>query len=124
MTPQKTQEEKVEKQKSFVHEVPTVSRVLPDGRIVELVYLSEEKRTRLAVYENGATTLVDSLPVDRDTVLVPVSAKNNLIKHRAVLLPGKPENFGDGETLRLEIESYLYRYVDLSDSFRALAASY
>lgn len=119
-----TKENKNEKQKSFVHEVPTVSKVLPDGRIIELVYLPEENKTMLAVYNGGETTFVDSFSLDGSTTLVPVSSRNNLIKHRAVLLPGKPEDFGDGEQLRREIENYLYRYVDLSDSFRALASCY
>lgn len=119
-----TKENQNEKQKSFVHEVPTVSRVLPDGRIIELVYLPQEKKTCFAVYDGGKTTLIDSLALDGNTTLIPVSARNNLIKHRAVLLPGKPEEFGDEEQLRMAIESYLYRYVDLSDSFRALASCY
>lgn len=107
-----------------MHGIPTVSTILPDGRMVELVYLPEEKKTRLAVYKDGITTLVDSLPLDSVTKLVPISAGNNLIKHRAVLLPGAPEDFEGSENLRQEIEKHLYRYVDLSDSFRALASTY
>lgn len=106
------------------HGIPTVSAILPDGRVVELVYLTEEKKTRLAVYKDGITTLADSLPLDSVTRLVPISAGNNLIKHRAVLLPGVPEDFGDSEKLRQVIEDHLYRYVDLSDAFRALTSTY
>lgn len=105
-------------------EIPTVSTVLQDGRIVELVYLTEEKKTRFAVYKDGTTLLADSLPIDSSTKLIPISAGNNLIKHRAVLLPGAPEDFGDSENLRQEIEKHLYRYVDLSDSFRELTSTY
>lgn len=105
-------------------EIPTVSTILPDGRIVELVHLTSEKRTCLAVHEGGLTALADSLTLETGETLVPISAGNNLIKHRAVLLPGPPEEYGSVENLHGDIEAYLYRYVDLSDSFQSLASAY
>lgn len=111
-------------EKKSPREIPTVSTIQPDGRIIELVYLLEEKKTCLAESKDGITFLADTLPIDSGETLVPISAGNNLIKHRAVLLPGTPEEFGDSEKLRKEIEAHLYRYVDLSDSFRALASAY
>jgi hypothetical protein len=111
-------------EKQSVRDVPTVSRSLPDGRLIELVYLPDEQQTRLAEHMDGITLIADSLPLDSGMTLVPVSANNNLIKHRAVLLPGAPLDFGNEEMLRQEIEDHLHRYVDLSDSFRALASAY
>ena len=79
------------KQENEKNRTPTVSRLLSNGRIVELVYSPEEKRTKLAILENGEVSLVDDLALETGDTLVPVSASNNLIKHAAVVLPERPE---------------------------------
>jgi len=100
-----------------------VSRQLSDGRLVELVYSLDTKRTMFSVYHNKQYELFEELPLDGE-VLVPVSAANNLIKHKAVLLPEKPEPYGSTAELIKAIQVYLYRYIDLSDHFRAIASYY
>ena len=102
----------------------TVSHQLSDGRLVELVYSVEINKTMLAVYHNGKCDLVDQLELDSDELLVPVSATNNLIKHKVILLPEKPESYGSTADLIAAIQEYLYRYIDLSDQFRAIASYY
>ena len=103
---------------------PTVSRRLADGRLVELVYIAEEKRTKLAIFENGEATVVDELQLMTGDTLVPVRASNNLIKHGAVVLPERPESFGSVFELIEAIHVYLHRYVDLSDHFQRIASYY
>lgn len=108
---------------SAPNDTPTVSRVLPDGRIVELLYQREEKRTRLIVAVNGTHEEHESIDLPEGR-LVPYSATNNLIKHEVLLLPDHPEPFGSVADLSRDIEEYLYRYVDLNDAFRTLASYY
>jgi len=55
---------------------------------------------------------------------VPISATNNLIKHRALLLPEKPETYGSSDALLVAIKAYLYRFVDLSERFQRIASYY
>lgn len=104
--------------------VPGVSRTLRDGRIVELVFDPAAKRTQFAVSGEGGISLVPFVDLDDGSRLVPISAQNNLIKHRAVLLPERSEPFDSVPQLLSEITGYIDSYVDLSDRFRKIAAAY
>lgn len=104
-------------------DIPTVSRVLSDGSLVELVYQPEVKQTLLAHYEQGNVGLKPWIEADGER-LVPISPGNNLLKHNAVLLPERPEPYGSTKSLLEDIEAYLYRYVDLSPAFFRIASSY
>lgn len=104
-------------------DIPTVSRVLSDDSLVELVYQPQEKQTLLAHYEQGNVELKPWIEVDGER-LVPISPGNNLLKHHAVLLPERPEPYGSKKSLLEDIEAYLYRYVDLSPAFFRIASSY
>lgn len=104
--------------------LPTVSRRHPDGRLIELVYDKENKHTRLAIGCGTAITLEKEIELPDGTHLVPYSPTNNLIKHGVLMLANHPEPYGSVADLIAEIDAYLYRYVDLSDSFRTLASYY
>src|SRR6266850_1757994 len=60
---------------------PTVSRIALDGRIIELVYRHEERKTSLAVYRGGQISYETVVELDAGESLVPVSPDHNLIKH-------------------------------------------
>lgn len=102
---------------------PTISATLQSGEIVELVYLPELQKTQLAIWKNGNCELVDFYE-QSGNVLMPYPAKNNLIKHRIVLLSGKPMEFDNVERLSAEIQSFLHRYTDISPTFETIAVSY
>ena len=104
--------------------IPTVSRLLGDGRIVELVFSAETRRTMLVVYHEKESKLVNEISLESGERLISVPASNNLIKHGAVLLPEKPELYGSISELIEAIEKYLYRYVDLSEQFQRIASYY
>lgn len=106
------------------HVIPTVSRRFPDGDLVELVLDSERNQTALAIFRNGQISIKEFLELQDGKRLVPVPATNNLIKHCAVVLPGEPEPFGSTAELVRAIDEYFYRYLDLSNSFRTIAAYY
>lgn len=109
---------------NVAHEqVPTVSRLLDDGRIVELVFPEHRNGTMLAVSDGKDSALVDKVALGASD-LVPVPATNNLIKHGALLLPGKPEAFGSTGKLIEAIQSHIFRYVDLSERFQRIASYY
>lgn len=109
---------------SKVNVIPTVSRRLPDGRLVELVYDSETKHTRLAVGQGKAVTFEKEVVQEDGTRLVPYSPSNNLIKHGVLMLAKHPEPYGSVAELVANIDAYLDRYVDLTPSFRTLACYY
>lgn len=102
---------------------PTASRLLPGGRVMELVYSPDLRRTQFAVGSGDELSIVDELNVEGEC-LVPIAASNNLIRHDAIVLPECPQPYENVETLVRSIERYFDRYVALSDWFRELAAYY
>src|SRR5450631_3098968 len=109
-----------EKEKKQGRVIPTVSRRLPGGGLLELIYQPDTRRTAFAVYRDGNVSVESFLEADAGERLVPVPATNNLIKHRALLLPQKPESYGSTDELMEAIKEYLYRYVDLSERFQRI----
>jgi hypothetical protein len=101
-----------------------VSRRLPDGGVLELIYEPDTRSTAFAVFHRGEVSVQSSLEIGNGERLVPIPASNNLIKHRALLLPEKPEPFGSVDDLIAAIQAYLFRYIDLSARFQKIASYY
>ncbi len=102
----------------------TVSSELPDETLVELVFDPLTESTAFAVFRDGSTTSESLLHLDSGEDLVPLPAKNNLIKHQVVLLPERAVEFESIDELVGEIRHYICRYVDLSDEFLGIATYY
>lgn len=104
---------------------PTVSRVLPDGRLVELLYDPEPRATALAVGGlDGDIAIQETLDLADGERLVPYAADNNLIATGCVLLPSGVGTFTTQAELIGRIQAFLHRYVDLSPVFEEIAAHY
>jgi hypothetical protein len=104
-------------------DVPAAARVLRDGTMIELLYSPLEQRTQFVVCANGEIELSEDVTAGTER-LVPYSPQNNLIKHKAVLLPSNPEPFESVAALLEAIQGFIHRYVDLSPLFERIAASY
>ena len=104
-------------------DVPTVSRVLNEGSIVELIYDPVTRRTALCVAQNHRWRLESTLRVDGQT-LVPYSPQNNLLLNNVVLLASRPEEYGDKAKLLATIQAFIHRYVDVSPLFETIASYY
>src|SRR5215813_4158213 len=104
--------------------VPTVSAVLDDGAILEMVYRPQEKQTAFVLWKDGEWNFEPSVSVDPYQRLIPYSPNNNLIKNEVVLLPSEPEEYGSEESLLGEIQSFIHRYVDVSPLFEKIASYY
>jgi hypothetical protein len=73
---------------------PTISAVLDDRTLIELVYEPETRRTNFAVYTDGQWTVLAHMDLGGERLL-PFSPENNLIKNAAVHLPSVPEEYAD-----------------------------
>jgi hypothetical protein len=105
--------------------IPTVSRLSPDGTIVELLYNGEERTTALAVSRSdGSVSVEPFLDLASDERLVPYSPTNNLISTGCVLLPSAIGAFAGKQALVDEVRAFIHRYVDLSPLFEEIAAHY
>ena len=101
---------------------PAVSRVLDDGSLIELVYDSEKKATGFAI--SGNNTIQNDIELPTGERLVPFSPQNNLIQNKVVLLPSEPSEYGSEAALIADIQAFIHRYVDLSDTFELIATHY
>src|SRR5438874_1025881 len=95
---------------------PTVSRCLPNGTLIELLYRPEERVTAFAVWREGQWAIEQQIAAGPER-LVPFSAKNNLIKNEVVLLPSGVEEYGTEAQLISELRAFIRRYADLSSKF-------
>jgi hypothetical protein len=104
--------------------VPTVSYI-GKNCLVELVFDAEKRETALVVAQaDGSQSIVPEFETAEGRLLIPYSARNNLIAHRCVLLPSSPQSFESKEALLNGVVGFLHRYVDLSPAFEQLAAHY
>ena len=104
---------------------PAVSRVMPDGTIVELIYDADAHTTAFAVMEaDQAPCVLPVFDLPDGGRLTPYSPGNNLIASGCVLLPSAVGDVGDKRDLLDVIRAYLDRYVDLTPTFREVAAHY
>jgi hypothetical protein len=103
---------------------PVAALALPDGTLVETIYQRDRGRTGFVVGQGEAWTYESNLEVESGETLVPLSPGNNLLKHRIVLLPERPSEYGDTAALIEEIAAYIHRYVDFEPTFERLAAHY
>lgn len=100
-----------------------VSVVLSDGTIVESTQENAEALTGLVIAKDGVIKSATDW-THEGTRHVPISAAHNLLKHRAVRLPGQPQEYGTVEELFAEIEEYATKYLALSPAFLKIASSY
>lgn len=100
-----------------------VSSVEDDGTLIETIFDPERDRTAFLVASGNSIEVVPEIERDAQR-LVPVSAGNNLLKHRAVLLPGEATEFGSVDDLVADITAYIKRYVALPKDALQLSAAY
>jgi hypothetical protein len=100
-----------------------VSLVLPEGTLAESIQETVDAPTALVIAKDGELRIASDW-THNGIRYVPVSASHNLLKHRAVKLPGAPQEYGTVEELHSEIERYASRYLALSPTFLKIATSY
>jgi hypothetical protein len=104
--------------------VPTVSAVLDDGSLVEMVFDPIPGKTAFVVQRDGEWSEEAEITLPSGLRLIPYSPRNNLLLHEVVLLPSAPEEYGTEEKLRREIRAFIHRYVQLSPLFEEVASYY
>ena len=104
---------------------PTISRVLPDGTMIELLYDADKGETSFAhCPPSGTPSLESQINLTENEVLVPYAPGNNLLTSGCVLLPSAVGEYTDKASLLTEIKEFIHRYVDLSPLFEDIAAHY
>lgn len=97
--------------------------VSADGSLAEAIQEAAYAPTKLAIATGGNIVIVPNW-THQGTRYVPVSAAHDLLKHKAIRLPGAPSDYPSAEALFAEIEEYAGRYLSLSSAFMKIATSY
>src|SRR5437762_4498207 len=83
---------------------PTVSAVLPDGSLAEMV--SQENRTLFCVSKDGQFRYETNLLASGER-LAPYSPRNNLLTNEVVLFPSEPLEYESDANLVEAIQSFI-----------------
>lgn len=104
---------------------PTISRVGPEGTLIELLYDGEARTTVLAVCAPDGTVVIETqVELVTGERLVPYAPRNNLLTSGCVLLPSTVGALLEKPELVAQIKSYIHRYVDLPELYEDIAAHY
>lgn len=104
---------------------PTISRLLADGTMIELLYDAKSAQTVLAICPPGGTPRLESqYDLAGQECLVPYAPGNNLLTSGCVLLASEAGDYIDKAGLLAEIKAFIHRYVDLTPLFEDIAAHY
>jgi hypothetical protein len=104
--------------------LPTASAVLDTGELVEMVYDPSVRQTRFVCGTGDAWGYEESVLLSPSERLVPYSATNNLVKHRVVLFPSEPTEYGDEAALVSRIRDFVRRHVEVSEDFELISTYY
>src|SRR5262245_19113178 len=102
----------------------TVSAILEDGALLEMVHDRTKRTTAFVLAKDGARQVVPHHATSDGRLLVPLSPANNLLVHDVVLFATEPAEYGTKADLVDAIGQYIDRYVDLSPLFAAIATHY
>lgn len=95
-----------------------------DGRLVEIIGDKDSfGSTLLVVYRvlTNELSVEGKVEVNGTTYVAPT---DDLIRSGTILLPVYPETYGSVRELVKNIEDFVYRYVDISESYRKLVTYY
>jgi hypothetical protein len=100
-----------------------VSAVRPDGTLIETVYSAVQRTTGLVLARGGDIQIVPSWE-DDGRRFSPIHPDNNLLKHRALLLPSEPSDFDDLPSLIADVDRYTRSYVSLPARHLQIAVAF
>ena len=104
---------------------PTISRVLADGTLIDLVFDADAGSTAFAVCPpSGVASLAEQFAMVGGELLVPYAATNNLLTSGCVLLPSGLAEMGAKAELLAGLKGFIHRYVGFSPVFEDVAAHY
>jgi hypothetical protein len=104
---------------------PTISRVCPDGTMIEILYDADLAITSLAACDaSGEISIEAQVDLPTGERLVPYAPSNNLLTSGCVLLSSEVGEFQDKAALLEQVRAFIHRYVDLSPLYEEIAAHY
>ncbi len=102
---------------------PLVATTLDDGTLVETINRPDTHETIFCVGRANDFRFEPDLVVNGQR-FAPYSPSNNLLTNGVVLFPSDSSDYDSEENLVREIQAFIHRYVDVSETFERLSAFY
>lgn len=100
-----------------------VSEVFGPDDLLETLRSEDGSTTSFIRFREGETTSCHFVDHDRER-LVPFSPSNNLFAHGVILVPDQMGAYASEEALFDQVQTFIHRYVDVSEAFERVAATY
>jgi len=100
-----------------------ISDILPDGRMVEMIYKEEINITQLITFDGEQIEYNNEIYLP-DVLLAPYSAKNSLISKKVIKLPSEATEYGTEKELLGKIQKFIHKYLDINLVFEKIASYY
>ena len=104
--------------------MPVISEVADNGHLIEVVKRPETDRVQLAIWDGHRARLLDRYAGEDGKRYVPSSLAAALCRHDVLKLASEAAEYGTTSDLIDAILAYLRRYVELSEGFARVAATY
>lgn len=101
-----------------------VSAVLDDGSLIETIASRMERTVSLIHFFGGQFEAGQTLDVPELGAIKAYPADNSLLVHGVVQFAASPSKFESVTALALDVQRFIHRYADLSESFEEAAANY
>ncbi|KKS06894.1 MAG: hypothetical protein UU61_C0027G0001, partial [Parcubacteria group bacterium GW2011_GWB1_41_4] len=95
------------------------SKILADGRLVEMIYNEQSRETKLAVFDGDSVNYVDEIGIYK-----PYSPANHLINKKVIRFSSEAKEYNSEKELIEEIQKFIHKYLDISSFFEKIAAYY
>ncbi|MDD5226978.1 MAG: hypothetical protein PHV97_07355, partial [Candidatus Omnitrophica bacterium] len=112
------------KQKTISNIYPITSMVLPDQTLFEMVYDAANRKTGLIKWKDGQMETAPFFKLEEKWKIVPYRPENPLLHQKIILFPKEAQEYADDDTLIRQIQAFIHRYVDVSETFELVATYY
>ena len=103
---------------------PVTSMVLPDQTLFEMAYDAENRKTSLIKWKDGKVEIAPFFKLEKDWKITPYRPENPLLHQKIILFPKVVQEYTDDDNLIHQIQAFIHRYVDVSETFELVATYY
>ena len=100
-----------------------VSSLKSSQKIVEMLYFPLKNETAFAVYTGDSVSIVKSVEMFGEKYQ-PLSPQSDIVRKKVVLFPSSVEEYENDEILLSEVQSFIHRFLDITEIFEKIAAYY
>ena len=92
--------------------------------MIETIHNPDLEQTALIVWKDQRPMVTTTHQKSAHQKVTPVSAKNNLIKHRVLLFPSFIYDYGNERDLIDDVRAFIHQYCDLGNEFEIITTYY